>query len=1275
MPEQIASLGIAIDSRQVEAGAVALGRLDTAARTAEQSANRLNVAHRNAVAANENLARASRQAGEQVRQLGFQLNDIATGLATGQSPFTILAQQGGQVYQALNGPGGVSAGLKNVGSTITSLLTPDRVAGAALVAAAGVAAVAWFSFDAQQRSLIATVKGLGREAGLTADQLRNIGQVGAARGGLSLRGGTEFAQSIVETNAQINPANIEKLVAGARDFSAFFTRGDLQDGQKRMLELLQGSGQALLDLDKKSNILSLDQRRAVEDAVRRNDANQAAATLLDVINSRTGLWSETTSKLAQNWDKIKSSFSDIMTSLGPIIDKFLTPVAHILEQVSKGASVAAGTTPIGPVSRSVLGSVGSMAGAGTEAGSINPNLFVRPGATAYSPGDPQTIREIGAQSSAGARAVDELAKKLTAARGAVTELAEAGNRQLEPSFQKTSEQTERLKKETDDLARAGIPEIDRIKKLNAEQEILARKLFETGELTRDEREQQSRNKQALDGLTDAQGRRIDSVQRFNTEAEIERRRITDITVEQRAKTAQDAEELRLVGAGIPVEEARARAQAAGNNVRLESNQQITLGNRELEFSRQQIELEGNSLLATAQQRAQANAELAKEQELRRAGRDPSGVDEQAQIRIAGEQARLKQRQTEGQQQFDSIKQAGVSAFSSIATAIASGTKAMDAMTAGAKQLGSALTSGGINQIAQGNFVTGGVEAVVGLGLSFFGADQEKKKAQRQKQLDDAKTQAEEAARKAQEINQAISTYLQRITAAAFAGQADTLENRLAQFDAKAQSERLDALSKGGAAINLLEVALGMERSNIITDWNKKIADDEKSGMEQRQAAIDAILQRQQSAQDRIFAAGIDTTTLTGRMAALERQFARERFEEMKAGGEAMTDLLAAQDAERLRLLKDSSDEWLRTQKAAFDDAKSFLEGALKSIKQYLDSLTSGSQSPLSPAGRLAAARSQFATQLGLAQGGNRDALSGITGYADSLLQASRAMNASSAAFQADFAQVQGSLGALPSQVSPEQFIVNAINKQTDDLSQVFDSIDVNNDGVISRQEATNTFLASIFNELDVNGDGMLQKSELIRLNTGNTATSTGNTDGYTQSLTTYSASINALTNTMVGIQSTMSSQLSTQIQQLTTAVINLTLMTKVVWNTAQLVTYTTNGFGSPQYAVGGYIDGPGSGTSDSVRARVSRGEFITRASSVARIGLPAMNYMNDNGVLPASNNADYAALREEVRLLRQQLAVTGASIVGAANGTTAAVKGAAPKVERRAPGATAGRAA
>jgi hypothetical protein len=188
---------------------------------------------------------------------------------------TTKTQQGGQVYQALNGPGGVSAGLKNVADKVVSMATPARAVGVALAAAATIAIVAWNRFESQQLSLIGTVKGLGREAGLSVEQLRRVGEQGAARGGLSQHAGVEFAQSILETNAQISPANIEKLVAGARDFSAFFTRGDLQDGQKRMLELLQGSGQSLLDLDKRYNILSSSQRKVVEDAIRYNNANQS----------------------------------------------------------------------------------------------------------------------------------------------------------------------------------------------------------------------------------------------------------------------------------------------------------------------------------------------------------------------------------------------------------------------------------------------------------------------------------------------------------------------------------------------------------------------------------------------------------------------------------------------------------------------------------------------------------------------------------------------------------------------------------------------------------------------------------------------------------------------------------------------------------------------------------------------------------------------------------------------------------------------------------------
>lgn len=45
-------------------------------------------------------------------------------------------------------------------------------------------------------------------------------------------------------------------------------------------------------------------------------------------------------------------------------------------------------------------------------------------------------------------------------------------------------------------------------------------------------------------------------------------------------------------------------------------------------------------------------------------------------------------------------------------------------------------------------------------------------------------------------------------------------------------------------------------------------------------------------------------------------------------------------------------------------------------------------------------------------------------------------------------------------------------------------------------------------------------------------------------------------------------------------------------------------------ADGGYIQGPGSGTSDSILARLSNGEYVMRASAVKKIGVPALNQMN-----------------------------------------------------------------
>lgn len=85
--------------------------IDDLRRALEQEATAAKstaVAERQLAQTQRDAAAAARQHQFAVRNLGFQISDIGTGLASGQSPFIILAQQSGQVAQALSGMQGAA---------------------------------------------------------------------------------------------------------------------------------------------------------------------------------------------------------------------------------------------------------------------------------------------------------------------------------------------------------------------------------------------------------------------------------------------------------------------------------------------------------------------------------------------------------------------------------------------------------------------------------------------------------------------------------------------------------------------------------------------------------------------------------------------------------------------------------------------------------------------------------------------------------------------------------------------------------------------------------------------------------------------------------------------------------------------------------------------------------------------------------------------------------------------------------------------------------------
>jgi hypothetical protein len=164
----VATLGIAIDSSQATKAATELSKLQAAATGAENAAKSLSTSATAAAAeeskmgqaaavaakevekvgkaaavANDNVAKTGKLAAYEVQNLARQVTDVGVGLASGQSPFMVLIQQGAQIQDVL-GDRGVTGIVGALGEGVASLITPTTLLLGGL-ALAGAAASAVFN--------------------------------------------------------------------------------------------------------------------------------------------------------------------------------------------------------------------------------------------------------------------------------------------------------------------------------------------------------------------------------------------------------------------------------------------------------------------------------------------------------------------------------------------------------------------------------------------------------------------------------------------------------------------------------------------------------------------------------------------------------------------------------------------------------------------------------------------------------------------------------------------------------------------------------------------------------------------------------------------------------------------------------------------------------------------------------------------------------------------------------------------------------------------------
>jgi phage-related minor tail protein len=126
------------------------------------------------------------QTANAMRMIPAQMTDIVVGLSTGQSPFMVLMQQGGQLKDMF---GGIGPAIKGVGGYVTGLINPFTLAAAAV----GVLGLAYYKGSQEQDEFYKSLTMTGNQVGKTSGQLADM----AARVSVTTDSTTGAAASVL----------------------------------------------------------------------------------------------------------------------------------------------------------------------------------------------------------------------------------------------------------------------------------------------------------------------------------------------------------------------------------------------------------------------------------------------------------------------------------------------------------------------------------------------------------------------------------------------------------------------------------------------------------------------------------------------------------------------------------------------------------------------------------------------------------------------------------------------------------------------------------------------------------------------------------------------------------------------------------------------------------------------------------------------------------------------------------------------------------------------
>ena len=282
----------------------------------------------------------SRLASYQIVNLGYQLNDVVVGLASGQKPLTVLMQQGTQIAQVFAGSGmGVGGVLKELGRTIFGLVSPTTLLVGAIAAVGATALVAWNDYITSQKALEVATAGAGRAAGATVDQLNRVAAAAAQAGQVSVAAAHDMEVAFLRTG-RIGVEQFGDLITIAKNYAAT-TGEDLEAATKELADAFADPAKGVDLLNSKVGGYDDRTRQLIKTLAEQNNLAAAQKALLDGLKRSLVDATDATTALGRAWDYVKRAASDAFNAIGGAINRAVDPtLQQRLEDLQKEREAA-----------------------------------------------------------------------------------------------------------------------------------------------------------------------------------------------------------------------------------------------------------------------------------------------------------------------------------------------------------------------------------------------------------------------------------------------------------------------------------------------------------------------------------------------------------------------------------------------------------------------------------------------------------------------------------------------------------------------------------------------------------------------------------------------------------------------------------------------------------------------------------------------------------------------------------------------------------------------